>query len=189
MAERDEGGSDSGERDGSGGDGRGREDASPRTGPVMEEVTRHGTESYIALLGHPLHGQTVHFPIALVFATLGADVFYWYSADEFWLRAGLWASGFAFFAGLAAGLFGTLELLFVKGIRIRVSSWTHAVAAITLIAIAGTNWGVRVTDIEQTLPHGLMLSVLAAIFTGLAGWYGGKLVYKHGVGVFISSER
>lgn len=162
---------------------------SVRTGPVMEEVTRHGTESYVAILGHPLHGQTVHFPIALVFATLGADVFYWYSADEFWLRAGLWAAGFAFFAGLVAGIFGTLELLLVKGIRIRVASWTHAVAAVTLIAIAGTNWGLRIVDIKQTLPYGLMLSILAAIFTGLAGWYGGRLVYEHGVGVFISSGR
>ena len=141
------------------------------------------------LLGHPLHGQTVHFPIALVFATLGADIFYWYSGDEFWLRAGLWASGFAFFAGLAAGFFGTMELLLVKGIRVRVASWTHAVAAVTLIAVAGTNWGVRITDLDDTLPHGLMLSVLAAFMTGLAGWHGGKLVYDHGIGIFISSKK
>lgn len=160
-----------------------------RPSPVIEEVTRHKTESFVALLGHPLHGQTVHFPIALVFATLGADVFYWYSADVFWLRAGLWASGFAFFAGLAAALFGTMELLLVKGIRVRIASWTHAVAAITLIAIAGTNWGVRMTDIDDTLPHGLMLSVLAAVFTGLAGWHGGRLVYDHGIGIFISSKK
>jgi uncharacterized membrane protein len=160
-----------------------------RPSPVIEEVTRHKTESYVALLGHPLHGQTVHFPIALVFATLGADIFYWYSGDTFWLRAGLWASGFAFFAGLAAGFFGTMELLLVKGIRVRIASWTHAVAAITLIAIAGTNWGVRITDIDDTLPHGLMLSVLAALMTGLAGWHGGKLVYDHGIGIFISSKK
>lgn len=183
MTDRD------GNRSSGSGNGRGRDDASPRVGPVMEAVTQHSTESLVAFYGHPLHAQTVHFPIVLVFATLGVDVFYWYSADEFWLRAGLWTSGSAFFSGLAAGLFGTAELLLVKGIRIRITAWTHAVAAVTLIAIAGTNWGVRLIDIEQTLPHGLMLSILAAIFTGLAGWYGGNLVYEHGVGVFISTGK
>jgi uncharacterized membrane protein len=157
--------------------------------PVIEEIISHKTESYVALFGHPLHAQTVHFPIALAFATLGADIFYWYSADPFWMRAGLWAAGFAFVASLAAGFFGTLELLLVKGIRIRVASWNHAIAAITLIAILGTNWGVRFTDIEDTLPHGLVLSILGAVFTGVAGWHGGKLVYDHGIGIFISSKK
>ncbi len=165
-------------------------EVSDRTGPgpVVEHIISHKTESYVALFGHPLHAQTVHFPIALSFAVLGADVFYWYSADPFWLRAGLWAAGFAFVAGVAAGVFGTMELLLVRGIRLRVASWTHAIAAVTLIAILGTNWGVRFTDLDNTLPHGLMLSILGAVFTGVAGWHGGKLVYDHGIGVMIGSK-
>lgn len=157
--------------------------------PVREEIERHPTASYVAVFGHPLHAMTVHFPIALSFATLGADVFYWYSGDPFWMRAGIWTAGFAFVAGLAAGSFGAMELLFVKGIRIRAASWGHAIAAITLIAILGTNWGVRFSNIEDTLPHGLTLSILGAIFTAIAGWHGGKLVYDHGLGTFISSKK
>ncbi len=42
---------------------------------------------------------------------------------------------------------------------------------------------------EEVLPHGLGLSVLAAIFTGLAGWHGGKLVFDHGVGLMIDSRK
>jgi uncharacterized membrane protein len=165
-----------------------REKSNKMPGPVIEEIISHKTESYVALFGHPLHAQTVHFPIALAFATLGADVFYWYSADPFWMRAGLWAAGFAFVSALAAALFGTAELLLVRGIRIRVASWNHAIAAITLVAILGMNWGVRFNDIEDTLPHGLVLSILAAVFTGLAGWHGGKLVYDHGIGVIVNSS-
>jgi uncharacterized membrane protein len=157
--------------------------------PVMEEVSRHDTGSAVAAFGHPLHAMTVHFPIALVIATLGADLFYWYSADPFWLRAGLWSAGFAFVAGVVAGAIGTAELLLVKGIRVRVASWTHAIAAMTLIAIAGMNWGVRIADLDNVLPHGLVLSVLATVFTGLAGWHGGKLVFDHGVGIVISSKK
>ena len=156
--------------------------------PVIEEVADQPIASAVAVAGHPLHAMSVHFPIALVIATLGCDVFYWWSGDPFWLRAGLWSAGIAFFAGVGAGLVGTAELLLVSGIRIRVASWTHAVAAMMLIAIAGTNWGLRLTDPDAVLPQGLMLSVLASVFTGLAGWHGGKLVFDHGIGLIISEK-
>jgi uncharacterized membrane protein len=155
--------------------------------PVIEEVAKRDVASAIAVAGHPIHAMSVHFPIAFVIATLGCDLFYWWSADPFWLRVGLWASGFAFLAGVAAGLVGTAELLLVPGIRVRVASWTHAVAAVVLLAIAGTNWGLRVAD-GAVLPHGLLLSVLATVFTALAGWHGGKLVFDHGVGLMISER-
>lgn len=165
-----------------------RKDDAPTISPVMESIERHGTVSAIALLGHPIHAMMVHFPIALVIATLGSDVFYWLSGDPFFIRTGLWSAAFAFITGVAAGVAGTAELVFVKGIRIRVASWTHAIAAMTLIAIMGANWGVRLIE-EPVLPHGLALSVLATAFTALAGWHGGKLVLHHGVGVMVSPKR
>jgi uncharacterized membrane protein len=156
--------------------------------PVLEKVADKPVESAVAVAGHPLHAMSVHFPIAFIIATLGVDIFYWWTGDPFWVRVSLWSSGFGFAAGVAAGLIGTAELLLVPGIRARVASWTHAVAAMTLISIAGLNWGLRLTDPDAVLPHGLMLSVLAAIFTGLAGWHGGKLVFDHGIGLIISEK-
>lgn len=156
--------------------------------PVIEEVAAEPVESAVAVAGHPLHAMSVHFPIAFVAATLGSDLFYWWTADPFWLRAGLWAAGLAFATGVGAGLVGTAELLLVAGIRKRVASWTHAIAAMMLISIAGMNWGLRLADAAAVLPHGLILSVLAAIFTGLAGWHGGKLVFDHGIGLMISEK-
>ena len=164
-------------------------EVSNATNPVIEQVVSQDARSFVAVAGHPIHAMAVHFPIALVIATLGVDVFYWWSADPFWLRVGLWSSGFAFFTGIGAGLVGTAELLFVPGIRARVASWTHAVAAMVLIAIAGLNWGMRVFEAAPVLPHGLLLSLLASIFTGLAGWHGGKLVLDHGVGLMISEKE
>lgn len=160
----------------------------PSDSPVIEKVAEESVASAVAVAGHPLHAMSVHFPIALVVATLGCDLLLWWTGDPFWLRAGLWSAGIAFLAGVGAGLVGTAELLLVAGIRIRVASWTHAVAAMMLIAIAGTNWGLRLTDPAAVLPYGLMLSLLASIFTGLAGWHGGKLVFDHGIGLIISEE-
>lgn len=163
--------------------------SSDASGPVIDEVTRHDASAAMAIAGHPLHAMSVHFPIALVFGTLGIDLFYWFHGDPFFLRAGTWCAGFAFGLGIAAALVGTAELLLVKGIRSRVASWTHAVAAMTLLAIAGANWGLRLVSPESVLPHGLALSILGAIFTGLAGWHGGKLVFDHGVGLMIDSRK
>ncbi len=159
------------------------------TSPVIKEVTSHSVTSAVAVAGHPIHAMAVHFPIALVIGTLGIDVFYWFSGDPFFLRASVWSSGFAFILGVAAAIVGTAELLLVRGIRSRVGSWTHAVAAMTLLAIAGMNWGLRLVAPEEVLPHGLVLSVLASIFTGLAGWHGGKLVFDHGVGLMVSPKK
>lgn len=154
--------------------------------PVEAKISEKDVSSAVAVAGHPLHAMSVHFPIALVIATLGADVFYWWSADPFWLRAGLWSAGFAFATGVGAGLVGTVELLLVPGIRSRVASWAHAVAAIMLLSVAGLNWGLRLHMPEAVLPHGLLLSLLAAGLTGLAGWHGGKLIFHHGIGLMVT---
>jgi uncharacterized membrane protein len=159
-----------------------------RESPVMLELLRLDTGSAVALVGHPIHVMMVHFPIAFVIATLGVDLFYWWSGDVFWVRVGLWAAGLSFWTGVAASIVGTAELLLVRGIRVREASWSHAVAAMTLVAITGANWGLRLAYPESILPHGLALSGLASVMAGFAGWHGGKLVFDHGIGILVSPK-
>jgi len=156
--------------------------------PITADLKELDVSSAVAVAGHPIHAMSVHFPIALVIATLGVDVFYWWTADPFWVRVGVWSAGFAFGTGVAASIVGTLELLLVPGIRQRAASWAHGVAAMMLLAVAGTNWALRVANPEAVLPHGLLLSVLATLVTGLAGWHGGKLIFHHGMGLMVSAK-
>lgn len=145
--------------------------------------------SKIALAGHPIHAMMVTFPIALVVATLGGDIFWWLTADPFFARVSLWTSGWGFGLGVLAGLVGTAELLAGRGIRRRPESWTHAVAAMMLLATIGANWGLRLTDAEgAVLPWGLILSLGGLVFVGVAGWQGGKLVFEHQIGIILSNE-
>jgi uncharacterized membrane protein len=160
-----------------------------RQSPVMLELLRLDTGSAVALVGHPIHVMMVHFPIAFVVATFGVDFFYWWSGDVFWVRVGLWAAGMAFWSGVAASSVGTGELLLVRGIRVLEASWSHAVAAMTLVAISGASWGLRLHYPESILPHGLALSGLASVMAGFAGWHGGKLVFDHGVGILVSAKK
>jgi len=153
---------------------------------VQWELERLDVGSKVALVGHPIHVLMVHFPVAFVISTLGIDVFYWWTGDPFWLRVGLWSAGMAFWSGVAASIVGTAELLLVRGIRLHEASWSHAIAAMTLVAIAGASWGLRLTDPISVLPHGLALSVIASVMVGFAGWHGGKLVFDHGIGILVS---
>lgn len=158
--------------------------------PVIRDVRQDDVRSAVAVAGHPIHAMSVAFPIALVLATLGIDLFYWWDGDPFWARAGLWSSGAAFLLGVFAGGAGTAELLLVRGIRRRAASWAHAVAAMMLLAVAGLNWGVRLeSGAAAVLPLGLALSALGSVFVGLAGWHGGKLVFHHGIGMIISNKE
>lgn len=157
--------------------------------PHIRSVAEKDIGSAIAVAGHPIHAMMVHFPIAFVIATLGVDVFYWWNGDPFWVQVGVWSASAAFVFGVLAAIAGTLELLAVPGIRVRVASWNHAVAAMVLLAIAGTNAGLRLYFPEHILPGGLMLSVLASLATAFAGWHGGKLVFDHGVGLIISTRQ
>ncbi|WP_334191861.1 DUF2231 domain-containing protein [Pararhodobacter sp.] len=149
--------------------------------PIQHHRVFHLTESRIAIAGHPIHAMMVGFPIALGFSTLGSDVLYWWSGDSFWVRVSLWASGASFLMGILAGLTGVAELLLVPGIRIRAASWTHAILALMLLALLGTNWGSRLSG-QDVLPWGLLMSVLAAGLVAMTGWHGGKLVFDYGLG-------
>ena len=160
----------------------------PAPSAVQLELGRLDVGSKVAIVGHPIHVLLVHFPVAFVIATLGVDVIYWWSGDVFWLRVGIWSAGMAFVSGVAASIIGTAELLLVRGIRLHEASWSHAIAAMTLVAISGANWGLRLTDPVSVLPHGLLLSVLASVMVGFAGWHGGKLVFDHGIGILVSPK-
>ena len=93
-----------------------------------------------------------------------------------------------FLAGVIASLVGLAEVLLVPGIRLRGASWSHAVAALTFLAVIGANWGLRLDGTRPILPDGLFLSILGALTVGVAGYHGGKLIFDHGVGIMVASD-
>ena len=151
--------------------------------PIASHPDFHQTETRMAILGHPLHAMSVAFPVALTFCAFGADLFYWWSGEQRWAWAALWATGTAFLFGLLAGATGTMELLMVPGIRMRAAAWTHFVIAVMLLSLLGLNWGWRLTGYETAiLPWGLLLSAFAVLVVIVTGWHGGKLVFDYRLG-------
>ena len=91
--------------------------------------------------------------------------------------------------GCVAALSGLGEMVFVPGVRRRAAAWSHAVAAMVLIAIVGASWAWRLQEGQAAvLPWGLVLSWIGLAVVGIAGWHGGKLVFEHQVGTAMAPE-
>jgi uncharacterized membrane protein len=143
-----------------------------------------GAPSKVSVARHPLHPMLVHFPIALLVAALGTDLMYWYVGDAFWARMSHWLIGGGTAMGMLAAATGTVELLWVRDIRLLTAAWSHFVAAMVLLSIGSANWVLRLGAQESfILPWGLYASVLTLVAVSMAGVVGGKLVYEHQVGV------
>lgn len=131
-----------------------------------------------------MHAMMVAFPIAFLLSAIATDLAWVVLEDEFWARLSLWLIGAGAVTGAAAGLAGTIELLAIPGVRRRGVSWSHFIAAVTLISVAFTNWFWRLEGgMEAILPWGLALSLLGGALVGMAGWLGGNLVFEHQIGI------
>ena len=131
----------------------------------------------------------VHFPIALLLLALATDLAFWYAGDPFWARMSHWLIGIGTLTGFGAALTGTVELFWVRDIRLLTAAWSHFVAAMVMLSIASANWVLRLgAQQEFIVPWGLYASVLTFVAVSMAGVVGGKLVYEHQVGVQVDRQ-
>ncbi|MCK8515652.1 DUF2231 domain-containing protein [Methylonatrum kenyense] len=140
--------------------------------------------SRAAINGHPLHPMLIHFPVAALLMLVATDLAYWWTADPFWARAGLWLAGVGALGGWISGAAGLIDLVTVRQVRRLITAWCHSIIAVMLLSLASLNWLLRLGQpVEAVLPWGLLLSLLTAGLMSLAGYLGGQLVYEHAVGV------
>ena len=147
-------------------------------------MTQHRYKSRAAVAGHPIHPILIHFPVAGLLLVAGSDVMYIVGGDPFWARVSLWLLAVGVLGGLVAAMAGIIDLVSVPAVRRLVTGWCHAIIAVLLLSVASFNWLIRVDDIEANLqPWGIYLSGMGAVLTMLAGYFGGNLVYEHGIAV------
>ena len=147
---------------------------------------RESIISRAAIGGHPLHPMLIHFPVAALVGLLPVDLAYLWTSDDFWWRAGLWLAGVGALGGWVASIFGLIDLVSVRQIRLKITAWCHAILAVMMLSLASLNWLLRyLNDGDQMLYWALYLSVVTAVLISLAAYLGGRLVYEHAVGVDI----
>jgi len=142
--------------------------------------------SRAAIAGHPLHPMLIHFPVAALTGLLPVDLAHLWTLDEFWWRAGLWLAGVGALGGWIASLFGLVDLLTVREIRLKITAWCHAILAVMMLSLASLNWLLRYQNQAGGMElWGLYLSATTSVLIALAAYLGGRLVYEHAVGVDV----
>lgn len=151
--------------------------------PTPPQQTRT-VESRMAIRKHPIHPMLVVFPIAFLAVIAPLDLLYLWSSLPFWAHMAAVLNGAGLVMGLVAASVGLADMLLIPVVRRHVSAWTHAIAAVTLLAVAAANTWLRWHDpVAAVWPWGLLVSSAMLALVGVAGWLGGSLSFHHGIGV------
>ncbi len=138
--------------------------------------------------GHPIHPMLIPFPIALWVFSLVADLIYLWRGNPIWRD---WIAFYSLLAGILGGLAaavpGVIDWLSLKGDQVvKIANWHARLNIIGLLVFVAsfylrTTSGATLVGGDSTIP--VLLSVVGVILTGVSGWLGGELVFRHGVAV------
>jgi len=132
---------------------------------------------------HPLHPALVHFPIACWSLAVGADFAgLWFGETAWRWSGGLLAIGCA--TAVLAMLAGMIELSLVPEGAPMTDAWVHMGAMLIAFALFAVRLVLRLDHLQPLAPDriSLMLDTGGFIALAIGGWFGGRLVYGHGVG-------
>ena len=136
-------------------------------------------------MSHPLHPALVHFPIACWSLATAADVASLWWGKPAWMLAGVLLALGTLIA-LAAMATGFIELMKIGAEHPATRDLNrHMLLMLSAWCLYATSLFLRLQGTTLTQPDtvDLGLSVVGFVVLGVGGWFGGKLVYGHGVGV------
>lgn len=134
--------------------------------------------------GHPIHAMLAPVPITCFIGTFITDIVYWKTANMMWADISAWL----LFAGLAVSIFaviaGLTDFLGDRRIRSLRAAWFHGLGNGLALVLSIFNFLIHSRDAyTSVVPTGLILSGLVVVILLVAGWLGGEMVFRHGVGV------
>ena len=141
-------------------------------------------ESRARIFGHSLHQILIVFPLGLLTTSVGFDLLGAFTGDARWPATSFYVTIVGLLGGVAAAVFGLVDYLAIpRGTRAkRVGLWHGLSSAVLLGMFAVSGW-LRMSDPSVVHTAALVVSVLGLATAGLAGWLGGELVNRMGVGV------
>ncbi|MBB5753050.1 DUF2231 domain-containing protein [Prosthecomicrobium pneumaticum] len=155
----------------------------------------NGSGSAAALFGHPLHPLIVPIPIGAFALAFVSDLFGITTGGPLWAGISFFLLAAGLIGGLLAAVFGIVEMMGVRRARTMGIGWAHGAVNVLMLAVAffslllrREGWG---TDNPPVLMPHVISSGVAFLLLLVAGWLGGELSYRHGVGVSeaVGSDR
>ncbi|HET6396655.1 MAG TPA: DUF2231 domain-containing protein [Pseudoxanthomonas sp.] len=140
--------------------------------------------SRVAVKGHPLHPVLVVYPIACLTLLPLVDLLHLWRGGHFWAQAGWWLNVVGLGGGLLAAVAGMADMFLIRVARRHPAAWAHFLAGVMLLAVAAAGVRLRLPDPAAAVwPWGLFVSGLGLAMTLVAGWLGGDLTFRYGIGV------
>jgi uncharacterized membrane protein len=149
---------------------------------------KHPVTSLAGPYGHPFHPILVTVPIGAWIASLVFDVVSRVADDAtVFAKGAQWLIGIGIIGALVAAMFGFLDLFAIptrtRAFRTALTHMGLNLGVVVLFAIGFVLRRGRVDEVDGTPVGLLVLSVVALLALGAAGWLGGRLTYRFGVRV------
>lgn len=135
------------------------------------------------LAGHPLHPQIISAPAGLLPASLVLDTMHLATGNQSYADAAYYTMMGGVIGGAAAGIAGAMDYLTIpSGAPVKREANLHAALNISLLGLFGANLLMRR---GKRSPGKLPVLLSLVGNTGLlaSAWYGGDMVYTHGMRV------
>ncbi|HXG66991.1 MAG TPA: DUF2231 domain-containing protein [Blastocatellia bacterium] len=147
----------------------------------------------VRVLGHPLHAILSDFPLALLGTSLLWDIVGLARGEAIWWAISFWDIALGVAAALVAATVGAVDYAAIKqddpafGAAMRHMLFMLAAVGVyagSLLARGGPSPPTGIARIAALALEGTGLILLSA-----GGWYGGHLVFHHGIGRDTDGER
>lgn len=139
-------------------------------------------ESKAKLLGHAIHPVLIVFPLGLLSTSVIFDVIYLIWGNASLANAAFWMLSAGIVGGFLAAPFGWIDWFAIpQNTRAKSVGLIHGLANVFGLLLFIGSWWLRYNDSVGILAYALSFAgVLVAL---VAGWLGGELVERLGVGV------
>lgn len=142
-------------------------------------------QSKARVLGHPVHPMLVVLPLGLFIAAAALDALYYWRGDTMFATISYYNIAGGILGGLLAAVFGLVDWLAIpSGTRAKRIGLFHGALNVIMVMLFSAVWLAR-TALPDYAPTTFILGVetVAITLAMIAGWLGGELVDRLGVGV------
>jgi uncharacterized membrane protein len=141
-------------------------------------------ESKVKVAGHPVHPMLIVFPLGLLATAVIFDVISLSTSDGKWSSMAWYMIAAGVIGGLLAAVFGLIDWLAIpSNTRAKSIGLLHGALNVLVVLLFIGSWLLRRPDPATPGSFALTLSFAAVVIAVVAGWFGGELVDRLGVGV------
>jgi uncharacterized membrane protein len=142
-------------------------------------------ESRVKLLGHPIHPMLVVLPLGLFVMSVIFDALSLARDNVIFGVVAYWNILAGVTGGLLAAVFGLIDWLAIpNGTRAKRIGLLHGGTNVLVVLLFAYSWWTRSNTVDAMPTTTLfVVQVIALLMGAFAGWLGGELVDRLGVGV------